>query len=84
MSVGNIPYQQSVLAPRRPLTPGLDWKGRGADVAMHLLETNIKKRGGEVFRGTAASGLIVEKGTRRRSRGDARWSCRFFSARAQS
>ena len=62
MSVGNIAYQQWVLAPRRPLTPGLDWKGRGADVAMRLLETNIKKRGGEVFRGTAASGLIVKKG----------------------
>src|SRR5882672_7048568 len=62
MSVGNIPYQQSVLAPRRPLTPGLDWKGRGADVAMRLLEANIKTRGGEVFRATAASGLIVKKG----------------------
>src|SRR5689334_10263445 len=62
MSVGNIAYQQWVLAPRRPLTPGLDWKGRGADVAMHLLEANLRKRGGELFRGTAASGLIIEKG----------------------
>jgi fumarate reductase flavoprotein subunit len=62
MSVGNIAYQQWVFAPRRPLTPGLDWKGRGADVAMRLLENNLKKRSGEVFRGTAASGLIVEDG----------------------
>jgi fumarate reductase flavoprotein subunit len=62
MSVGNIAYQQWVLAPRRPLTPGLDWKGRGADVAMRRLEKNIKKRGGELFRGTVASGLIAEKG----------------------
>lgn len=64
MSVGDIPYQQWVLAPRRPLTPGLDWKGRGADVAMQLLEKNIKQRGGEVLRGTAASGLIAEEGGR--------------------
>ncbi len=62
MNVGDIPYQQWVLAPRRPLTPGLDWKGRGADMAMQLLEKNIKQRGGVVFRGTVASGLIVEKG----------------------
>jgi fumarate reductase flavoprotein subunit len=62
MNVGDMPYQQWVLAPRRPLTPGLDWKGRGADVAMQLLEKNIKQRGGEVFRGTAASGLIAENG----------------------
>ena len=61
MSVGDIPYQQWVLAPRRPLTPGLDWKGRGADVAMQRLEKNIKQRGGDIFRGTAASGLIVDK-----------------------
>src|SRR3954468_21295211 len=51
MSVGNIAYQQWVLAPRRPLTPGLDWKGRGADVAMQRLEDNITKRGGEIIRG---------------------------------
>jgi fumarate reductase flavoprotein subunit len=62
MSVGNIAYQQWVFAPRRPLTPGLDWKGRGADVAMHLLEKNIKQRGGEVLRGTAAGNLIVDDG----------------------
>ena len=62
MGVGDIPYQQWVFAPRRPLTPGLDWKGRGADVAMQLLEKNLKERRGEVFRGTAASGLIVDKG----------------------
>ena len=62
MSVGNIAYQQWVFSPRRPLTPGLDWKGRGADVAMRLLENNLKRRDGEVFRGTAASGLIVEDG----------------------
>src|SRR6185369_10659837 len=62
MSVGNIAYQQWVLAPRRPLTPGLDWKGRGADVAMRLLESNLKKHGGEVLRGTAATNLFIEAG----------------------
>ncbi len=62
MTVGNIAYQQWVLAPRRPLTPGLDWKDRGADVAMRLLESNLKKRGGEILRGTAATNLVVEGG----------------------
>jgi fumarate reductase flavoprotein subunit len=62
MSVGNIAYQQWVLAPRRPLTPGLDWKGRGADNAMQRLENNIQQRGGEVIRGAAARSLIVEAG----------------------
>lgn len=62
MSVGNIPYQQWVFAPRRPLTPGLDWKERGPDVAMRLLEKNILNRGGKVLRGTAATALVVENG----------------------
>ena len=62
MSVGNIAYQQWVFAPRRPLTPGLDWKDRGADMAMRLLERNLKQRGGELLRGTAAERLIVEHG----------------------
>ncbi|MDB5808276.1 MAG: hypothetical protein JWN94_398 [Betaproteobacteria bacterium] len=61
-TVGNIAYQQWVFAPRRPLTPGLDWKDRGADVTMRLLERNITQRGGEVLRGTAANSLIVENG----------------------
>jgi fumarate reductase flavoprotein subunit len=30
--VGQIVWQQHVLAPPRPITPGLDWKGRGPDV----------------------------------------------------
>ena len=31
---GPIVWQQWVLAPPRPLTPGLDWKGRGPDVTL--------------------------------------------------
>jgi fumarate reductase flavoprotein subunit len=62
MSVGDIPYQQWVLAPRRPLTPGLDWKGRGADMAMHRIEDKIKQRGGSVVRGAAVRNLVVNEG----------------------
>jgi fumarate reductase flavoprotein subunit len=60
--VGNIAYQQWVFAPPRPIAPGLDWKGHGADVTLRTLEGNLKNGGGELLRGTAATGLIVEGG----------------------
>lgn len=60
--VGNIAYQQHVLAPPRPLTPGLDWHGRGPDVTLRTLVANLEKRGGRVCRGTAADALIVGDG----------------------
>lgn len=53
---------QQVLAPPRRLQAGLDWEGRGADVLMRLLETQIKERGGEVLRGTKVETLIVANG----------------------
>jgi len=60
--VGQIVWQQHVLAPPRPITPGLDWKGRGPDVMLRTLEANLVKRGGAVLRGTAATGLREASG----------------------
>ena len=50
--VGNIVWQQWVLAPPRPITPGLDWKGRGPDVTLRTLAANLERRGGTLLRGT--------------------------------
>ncbi len=47
--VGNIVWQQHVLAPPRPIVAGLDWKGRGPDVTLRQLVTNLEKRGGKLL-----------------------------------
>lgn len=60
--VGQIVWQQHVLAPPRPITPGLDWKGRGPDVTLRTLEANLAKRGGSLMRGTAATALMESGG----------------------
>ena len=60
--VGSIAWQQHVLAPPRPITPGLDWKGRGPDVTLRTLEANLNKHGAEVLRGTAAHALMERGG----------------------
>jgi len=60
--VGQIVWQQHVLAPPRPITPGLDWKGRGPDVTLRTLEANLDKRGGKVVRGAAAQALMESGG----------------------
>src|SRR5690606_31433460 len=60
--VGQIVWQQHVLAPPRPITPGLDWKGRGPDVTLRTLEANLLRRGGSVLRSTAAQGLMESGG----------------------
>ncbi|RPI45137.1 MAG: FAD-dependent oxidoreductase [Betaproteobacteria bacterium] len=60
--VGQIVWQQHVLAPPRPITPGLDWKGRGPDVTLRTLEANVVKRGGTVLRGTVARALMEAAG----------------------
>ena len=48
--VGNIVWQQHVLAPPRPIVAGLDWKGRGPDVTLRQLAANLEKRGGKMIR----------------------------------
>lgn len=60
--IGQIVWQQHVLAPPRPITPGLDWKGRGPDVALRTLEANLCKRGGTLLRGAAAAALVESAG----------------------
>jgi fumarate reductase flavoprotein subunit len=57
--VGNIVWQQHVLAPPRPIVAGLDWKGRGPDVTLRQLVTNLEKRGGKLMRLPAVS--LMEK-----------------------
>lgn len=57
--VGNIVWQQHVLAPPRPLVAGLDWKGRGPDVTLRQLAANLEKRGGKMIRLPAVA--LMEK-----------------------
>ena len=57
--VGNIVWQQHVLAPPRPIVAGLDWKGRGPDVTLRQLVANLEKRGGKLFRLPAVT--LMEK-----------------------
>jgi fumarate reductase flavoprotein subunit len=58
--VGNIVWQQHVLAPPRPIAAGLDWKGRGPDVTLRQLTANLEKRGGKIFR--MAGAALMEQG----------------------
>jgi fumarate reductase flavoprotein subunit len=60
--VGQIVWQQWVLAPPRPITPGLDWKGRGPDVTLRTLAHNVVERGGSILGNTAATRLIEDHG----------------------
>lgn len=60
--VGQINWQQWVLAPPRPLVGGLDWKGRGPDVTLRALAGKLTQRGGTVFRGAAAQALMERNG----------------------
>jgi fumarate reductase flavoprotein subunit len=60
--VGNIVWQQWVLAPPRPITPGLDWKGRGPDVTLRTLAANLEQRGGSMLRNTPATALMEQDG----------------------
>ncbi len=57
--VGNIVWQQHVLAPPRPIVAGLDWKGRGPDVTLRQMVTNLEKRSGKLIRMPAIA--LMEK-----------------------
>lgn len=48
-----------MLAPPRPLTGGLDWKGRGPDVFLRRLGDLLKKFGGTLLLGRRADALIM-------------------------
>lgn len=62
MRVGNIVWQQWVLAPPRSLTPGLEWKGRGPDVALRTLVERLVQRGGKFYLDTTAHALLDKNG----------------------
>ena len=62
IKAGPYEWMRWVLAPPRPRTPGLEWKGRGPDVLLRTLTGNLAGRQGRVLRGVAAGDLIVEDG----------------------
>jgi fumarate reductase flavoprotein subunit len=53
-------YHKWVLAPPGRSRPGLDWEGRGGDVLLRTLESQLAARKGEIVRGARAKRLIVE------------------------
>ena len=55
-------WQQWVLAPPRPITPGLDWKGRGPDVTLRVLMQRFSKSGGRLFLNTTLAALSEKQG----------------------
>ena len=59
---GNVGWRQWILAPLRPAVTHMEWKGRGADVALRRLEANLVKRGGVLHRNTPVLDLIMENG----------------------
>jgi fumarate reductase flavoprotein subunit len=59
---GSLEFMRWVLAPPRPRTAGLDWKGRGPDVLLRKLTANLSERGAAVRLATRARELIVQGG----------------------
>ncbi|MBT4939552.1 MAG: FAD-binding protein, partial [Rhodospirillaceae bacterium] len=51
-----------ILAPPRRFREGLDWQGRGSDVLLRRLESNLEERGGTLLRGAEAQQLIIDEG----------------------
>jgi len=62
IKAGPYEWMRWVLAPPRPRTPGLEWKGRGPDVLLRALTANLAGRQGRLLRGVAASEIICENG----------------------
>lgn len=67
------------MAPPRSLRAGADWKGRGPDVTMQLLEERLKQLGGSLRRGTEVVSLRMQDGRcigalSRGANGTAEWS----------
>ncbi|MAF46684.1 MAG: FAD-dependent oxidoreductase [Rhodospirillales bacterium] len=56
---GNV---NQILAPARQFAQGLDWQGRGSDVAMRKLESNFVDLGGKMVRGARVQSLLSEAG----------------------
>lgn len=62
IKAGPYEWMRWVLAPPRPRTPGLDWKGRGPDVLLRALTANLAKRQGLLLRGVAAGEIVRDGG----------------------
>jgi fumarate reductase flavoprotein subunit len=50
------------MAPPRSLRAGMDWKGRGPDVVLHLLEERLHRLGGTLKRGAEVVSLRMQDG----------------------
>lgn len=50
------------MAPPRALRAGIDWQGRGPDVALRLLVDHLTRLGGVLHRGTRATSLLMVDG----------------------
>jgi len=62
IKAGPYEWMRWVLAPPRPRTPGLEWKGRGPDMLLRALTANLEKRQGRLLRGVAAGDILTEGG----------------------
>jgi fumarate reductase flavoprotein subunit len=51
-----------VLVPRREMKAGLDWPGKGGDVALEQLERRLVATGGRVQRGVEVAALAMKDG----------------------
>lgn len=57
---GQVIWQQWIMAPPRPISPGMDWKGRGPDVTLRTLMASFRKKGGQVFLGWEVTELLSD------------------------
>lgn len=62
MRASAVEWHRWCMTPARPVSPGLDWRGRGPDVALRLLVSRIEALGGAVMRGRTAKELIMDQG----------------------
>lgn len=62
MRIGDDPSRQWVMIPPRTAQPGLDWKGRGPDIAMRQLTEAMRRNGGELALNTRVGGLLMSDG----------------------
>jgi fumarate reductase flavoprotein subunit len=57
-----VSWQHWVLAPPRAITGGLDWEGRGPDLALRTLLARLRDLGGEIQLDTRVEAALVRDG----------------------
>lgn len=62
MRFSNLESQRWCMAPARPVSPGLDWMGRGPDVTLRGMTERLAKLGGAVARGMTVRALTLSDG----------------------